>query len=85
VPKQTTAPPLRAPDAIAQAILDNLQISADRLDGGQEIADFLGVPLERARYLIRCGLIPFAREGRNIIASRRALREHYARMTGVAA
>jgi hypothetical protein len=85
MPKQTTASPLSAADTNAQAVLDNLQISADRLDGGQEIADFLNVPLERARYLIRNKLIPYGREGRNIIASRRALRAHYAKATGLAA
>jgi hypothetical protein len=85
MPKQTTASPLRAADPNTQAILDNLQISTDRLDGAQEIADYLDVPLERARYLIRARLIPFGREGRNIIASKRALRENYAKVTGVAA
>jgi hypothetical protein len=72
-------------DANTQAILADLQISADKLNTAQEIAEFLGEDLGRVRYLIRASLIPIGREGRRIIASRRALREHYAKATGVAA
>ena len=74
----------RTDHIIEQAHLDNLQISADKLRTAKEIAEFLGEPLERVRYLIRNDLIPYAREGRRIYASRRALREHYARATHVA-
>jgi hypothetical protein len=56
-------------------------ISADKLRTAQEIAEFIGEPLDRTRYLIRNRLIPFGREGRRIIASRAALRAHYSKAT----
>jgi hypothetical protein len=64
------------------ADLDSLDIRRDKLEGAQEIAEFLGTNVPRVRHLIRFGLIPYGKEGANrIIASRRALREHYARAT----
>jgi hypothetical protein len=72
----------RSQSEIARTALD-LKISADKLRTAHEIAEYLGEPLERVRYLIRCNLIPYAREGRRIIASRQALREHYAKATGL--
>jgi hypothetical protein len=53
----------------------------DKLRTAQEIAEFLGEPVDRVRYVIRNGLIPYGREGRRIIASRSALLEHYVRAT----
>ena len=63
------------------AKLDSLDIASDRLDGAQAIADFRGEELHRTRYLIRKNLIPYAREGERIVASKRALREHWLRAT----
>ena len=86
MPKQITgADTVRAADAGTQAFIDNLQISADKLNTAHEIAEFIGEPLERVRYLVRNNLIPYGREGRRIIASRHALRRHYAKATGAAA
>jgi hypothetical protein len=63
--------------------LNDLDIASDRLDGEQAIADFIGRPLQRTRYMIRYGFLPVMREGRRITASKRALRAHYARGTGL--
>jgi hypothetical protein len=62
--------------------IDTLNIRLDKLRGAEEIAEFLDEPLDRVRYLIRNNLIPYGKEGSGrIIASRRALREHYLRAT----
>jgi hypothetical protein len=65
--------------------IDSLNIALDRLDGAEAIAAFRGEPLHRTRYLIRMGLIPVAREGERIIASKRVLREHYMAATSAKA
>ena len=64
---------------------DSLDIAQDRLNGAAAIAKFRGEQLHRTRYLIRMKLIPVAREGERIIASKRALREHYIAATKPAA
>jgi hypothetical protein len=60
--------------------IDN--IADDRLVGAEAIAKFRGEPIRRARYLIERGAIPFGREGNVIVASKRALLEHWHRLTG---
>jgi excisionase family DNA binding protein len=49
-------------------------LSDDLLWGGQEVADFLGVPLDRVYYLIRTKRLPIAKLGhKTIVASRKKL------------
>jgi hypothetical protein len=58
----------------------------DRIDGARAIAAYLGLTERQVRWRIDRGLLPHAREGERIVASRRALREHWRRSTsGVAA
>jgi hypothetical protein len=57
--------------------IDSLDIAKDRLDGAEAIAKFVGHDLFHTRYLIRQRLLPFGRMGNRIVASKRALREHY--------
>jgi hypothetical protein len=64
---------------------DNLNIASDRLNGAEAIAAFRGEPVHRTRYLIRKGLLPVAREGERIVASKRVLREHYIADTATSA
>lgn len=48
--------------------------SDDLLWGGQAVADFLGVTLDRVYYLIRTGQLPIAKLGRKtIVASKKKL------------
>jgi len=65
----------------SRADLATLDIAADRLNGAGAIAAFRGEPLHRTRYLIRIGAIPVAREGERIVASKRALLEHWRKAT----
>ena len=51
--------------------------------GVSEIAAFLGVPWRRASYLLETKQIPAGKEGRNWVASKLALTEHYRRLTGI--
>ena len=57
-------------------------LAADRLRGITAIAAFIGETRRRTFYLAERGYLPLAKEGRQWIASRQALREHYARLTG---
>jgi hypothetical protein len=54
----------------------------DRIEGAKAIAAFLGVTERQARWRIDRGLIPHAREGERIVASKRALIEHWRKATG---
>ena len=80
-------PPSKLSDgASGQAIpvptdIETLDIASDRLNGAEAIAAFRGEPLHRTRYLIRIGAIPVAREGERIVASKRALLEHWRKTT----
>jgi hypothetical protein len=56
-------------------------VGDDRLEGAEEIAKFIGVPIRRARYLIERGQLPVAWEGRRLIASKSVLREYWVRLT----
>ena len=56
-------------------------IADDRLVGAEAIAKFRGEPVRRTRYLIERGAIPYGREGNVIVASKRALRKHWERLT----
>jgi hypothetical protein len=62
--------------------MDQFDIAADCLRGAAEIAAFLGTTRRRAFYLMEFGQMPAGKEGRIWIASRRALEEHYRRLTG---
>jgi hypothetical protein len=57
-------------------------IADDRLEGAEQIAAFLGVPLRRARWLIQSGKLPCGHEGpQRLVASKRRLREWWDSLT----
>jgi hypothetical protein len=61
-------------------------VATDRLEGAHAIAEFLGVPVRRARHLIHLGKLPVGKEGRGrIVASKRRLNEYWAQLTNGAA
>ena len=54
-----------------------LEPRSDILWGTQEIADFIGVSLTEAQYLVRAGKLPIGRLGpKRLFASRRQLQKH---------
>ena len=53
----------------------------DRIEGAKAIAAFYGLTERQARWRIDRGLIPHAREGERVVASKRALQEHWRRAT----
>lgn len=53
----------------------------DRIQGYRNIAKFYGLTPRQAQTRIERGEIPYAMEGRRIVASRRALTEHWRRIT----
>jgi hypothetical protein len=59
----------------------NDDLAYDRLVGAAAIAKFRGEPIRRTRYLVERGAIPYGREGNVIVASKRALREHWQKLT----
>jgi hypothetical protein len=60
-------------------------LADDLLKGADAIGAFLGEDRRRAFYLCERGLIPCGKEGATWVASKQALRAHYARVTGAAA
>lgn len=64
---------------------DDLIPAEDRLEGADAIAAFYGITPRQVRWRIDRGLIPHAREGERIVASKRALREHWRKATSGAA
>ena len=60
---------------------DDLTPAQDRLEGADAIAVYLGITARQVRWRIDRGLIPHAREGERIVASKRALRSHWRRAT----
>lgn len=60
-------------------------LAEDTLRGVPAIAEHIGELIRRTYYLLERGYIPAGKLGSIWIASRRALREHYARLTGAAA
>jgi hypothetical protein len=59
-------------------------LADDRLVGAEAIAEFRGEQVRRTRYLLERGDIPHGREGNLFVASKRVLREHWARTVGSA-
>jgi hypothetical protein len=57
-------------------------LAADRIRGIPALAKFIGESERRTSYLVERRYVPVGREGRQIVASKRVLREHYARLTG---
>jgi hypothetical protein len=60
-------------------------VGEDELRGVPSIAAFLGESERLTYYLLERHLIPAGKESASWIASRRALRSHYARLTAEAA
>jgi len=60
---------------------EGLILADDVLRGVKTIARFTGEPERRALYLLESGQLPGGKLGRNWIASKAALRAHYARLT----
>jgi hypothetical protein len=61
--------------------IDDIAPAQDRIEGAQAIAAFLGMTRRQVHWRIDRGLIPHAREGERIVASKRALREHWRKVT----
>ncbi|MGH7038368.1 MAG: hypothetical protein ACREE1_09565 [Stellaceae bacterium] len=73
--------PLSAhPDPAATAPLAD-----DLIRGAVAIGEFIGETPRRVFYLAERKLIPCGKQGATLIGSKRALREHYARLTGAVA
>jgi hypothetical protein len=64
---------------------DDIVPAEDRLEGAEAIGAFYGITTRQARWRIDRGLIPHAREGERIVASKRALRAHWLKATSGAA
>ena len=64
---------------------DEISPADDVLRGVSAIAAFLGENERRTFYLCERGLIPCGKLGTGWVASKRALRAHYARLTGAEA
>jgi hypothetical protein len=62
--------------------LNTVVIADDMLYGAAAIAEFLGIPLRRAFYLLEQRPIPAGKLGREYVASRTALRAHLATLAG---
>jgi hypothetical protein len=62
---------------------DTIDIASDRLEGAEAIRDFIKpkMPMRTARRLLEDGIWPCWREGRQYVASKAALREHWQKMT----
>ena len=58
----------------------SLVIADDMLYGAAAIADFLGIPRRKVFYLLERRRIPAGKLGREHVASRSALREHFTRL-----
>lgn len=56
-------------------------LAEDLLRGAEAIGSFIGEPPKAVYYLAERGYAPIGREGATLIASKRKLREHYARVT----
>jgi hypothetical protein len=56
-------------------------LAGDLLRGVLAIAAFIDESPRRTNYLCERGYIPVGKQGANWIASKRVLREHYARLT----
>lgn len=56
-------------------------LGEDRLDGADAIAAFVGIDRRRVFHLAERKLIPVGKEGGRLVASKAALREHYAKLT----
>jgi hypothetical protein len=57
------------------------RLSDDIIKGVAAIADFIGEPRRRVFYLLERGYLPAGKIGSSWVASRSALRAHYARVT----
>lgn len=60
---------------------DDLIPADDRIEGAKAIAAFYGITERQVRWRIDRCLIPHAREGERVVASKRALREHWRKST----
>jgi len=66
--------------------LDENSLAGDLLRGAKPIGDFIGEPDQRRVYYIaEKGYLPIGKEGALLVASKRALRAHYDRLTQGAA
>ena len=61
--------------------MDEFTPGQDRLEGAKAIAAFMGITERQARWRIDRGLLPHAREGERIVASKRALLEFWRKGT----
>ena len=55
--------------------------ASDRIEGAKAIAAFYGVTTRQVRWRIDRNLIPHTREGERIVASKKALIDHWRKAT----
>jgi len=65
----------------AMSDTDDIIPAEDRIEGAKAIAAFYGVTERQVRWRIDRGLIPHAREGERIVASKCALIDHWRKAT----
>jgi len=56
-------------------------LAGDKLKGADRIAAFIDEPVRRTFNLLEQGLLPAGKQGREWLASKRALLQHYRRVT----
>jgi hypothetical protein len=66
---------------VSEPVDTEMTIADDKLRGIAAIAAFIGESERRTHYLIERKLLPYGREGASIIASKKRLLEHHARLT----
>ena len=62
-------------------MIDASTPAADRLDGAQAIARYLGITPRQVRYRAERGLLPHGREGERMVGSKRALDAYWRQLT----
>jgi hypothetical protein len=72
-----TSPASSVVDTTTAAILNPDELAADILHGAQAIADYIGVDLRRAFYLLQNSYIPAVKTGATWTSTKSRLRRHF--------
>jgi len=64
---------------------EDAELAEDTIRGIKKIAKFVGAPERQVFNWAECGYIPVGKLGATWIASKRALRAHFAKLTGAEA
>ena len=65
--------------------MSDSNVASDKLSGVAAISEFIGEPVRRTHYLLERKMIPAGKVGAIWVASRRALKAHFDKLTGAAA